>query len=255
MATLPITIGAADDAKGFIGQKYFYGPVTLTNTGNTDLTNLSIVIDKMDDTAEGTREPGKSEDYFDIFYIPTGFTLKANETRVFPIVYIPKKVSTPNLDNAFWWFAKVHVEDGQGNKSRTDASHSPFVMPDNNQDVKQTFVDKWKPDQTKDAFIYSYHIDLITETGVGSRVYDWYLFLDLPAGAYISPEWLASTKGWLALTDISTPVSNTVLATQGDGSHTLDPGSTLPLDIQIVYPNASTEYETLNNLALNYVFN
>lgn len=246
---LPIELGSDDDAKGFSGQRYFFGPVTLTNTGDEDLTGLSLVIDRL----VPSNDSMKWEDYFSVFYTPQNFSLKAKETKFVAFVYKPEQVSMPDYSNDNWWYLYVHAEDMNGNKSNAiDPVHTVFVMPEENTDITQAFLKKWKEDEAKDEYTYSYKLTLSSEAGVGDRVYDWYIFMNLPEGARVSPAWLDTMKDWVHLSGQSTPVSNTILVSPGDGSHTLDPGTSIDLDIEIIYPGESAEYETLNNLALNY---
>jgi hypothetical protein len=248
---LPITTGFYDDAKGYMGQQYFYGPVTLTNTGTTDLIGLSLVVDRF----EGSDKPLDWQDYFEIYYMPANFSIKAGETKFVTVVYIPKQVSMTSYDNTQWWYFYAHVEDAQGNASPAgDPVHTVFVMPEANTDVTQVFDKKWQPDTSKDEYIYSYSLTLTSEEGASARVKDWYLFFNLPEGAYVSPDWLKTQEDWLQLSGEETPVSNSIIVTKGDGSHTIDPGTSIQLDIEIFYPRESTEYETLKNLAFNYKF-
>lgn len=246
---LPIQLGSDDDAKGFIDQRYFFGPVTLTNTGEEDLTGLSLVIDRF----LPSNESMDWEDYFSINYIPSNFSIKAKETKFVALAYEPKKVSMPDYTNENWWYLYVHVEDSNGNKSQAiDPVHTVFVMPEDNKNITQTFLKKWKEDETKDEYTYSYKLTLSSEAGVGARVFDWYIFMNLPEGAIVSPAWLDTIKDWVHLSGQSTPLSNVILVSPGDGSHTIDPGTSIELDIEIIYPGESAQYETLENLALNY---
>jgi hypothetical protein len=246
---LPIELGSDDDAKGFLGQRYFYGPVTLTNTGEEDLTGLSLVIDRFQPSNEGM----DWKDYFNVVYTPDNFSLKAKETKFVSFVYEPKMVSMPDYDNTNWWYLYVNAKDANGNKSQAiDPVHTVFVMPEEKTDITQAFLQKWKEDQTKNEYTFSYKLTLTSEAGTGARVYDWYIFMNLPDGARVSPAWLETMKDWVHLSGQSTPVSNTVLVSPGDGSHTIDPGNSIDLDIEIIYPGDSAAYETLENLALNY---
>ncbi|MCW6016412.1 hypothetical protein K1Y38_27070 [Serratia marcescens] len=54
------------------------------------------------------------------------------------------------------------------------------------------------------------------------------------------------------MADVKSSVNNTALATHGDGSHVISPGTNLNLGIQIIYPAESNDYEFLENLAFNF---
>ena len=79
-------------------------------------------------------------------------------------------------------------------------------------------------------------------------VKEWELSFILPEGAKISPEWLASEGSWVKLNVEKSVNGNIFLDSRDD--HIIKPEMDMALSMQIVYPNQSTDYETLKNLRL-----
>lgn len=111
--------------------------------------------------------------------------------------------------------------------------------------VKQSFVGKWQDTWPSTDYVYSYRLLLCSEE---TMVKEWELSFILPEGAKISPEWLASEGSWVKLNVEKSVNGNIVLDSRDD--HIIKPEMDMALSMQIVYPNQSTDYETLKNLRL-----
>lgn len=236
-----------NDASGYIGQSYFYGPVTVKNTGSTNLINLKLVIDSYDSSSLGDHS-----DYFTIFEEPNEFSLKAGEKKTLLYVYQPKKLTSPEDNDYNWFDVNLHIEDSEGNQSDTERAMTILVRPEKYLNITQSFKGKWVNNENNDEMVYSYRLNLKSDDIQNFPVKDWFVFFNLPHGAYVSPVTIQSVKDWLELVDVKSSVNNTALATHGDGSHVIQPGSDLNLDIQIIYPGESADYESLKNLAFNF---
>ncbi|OTA14561.1 hypothetical protein Xvie_03590 [Xenorhabdus vietnamensis] len=111
--------------------------------------------------------------------------------------------------------------------------------------VTQEYISHWKKEWDKPEYIYSYKLIL---SSAEDPVSAWELSFLLPEGAEPDPNWLASQSSWLTL--------NTEKSVNGEiyldsiSGHVIAPNQDVELDIQILYPGESTDYETLQNLRL-----
>lgn len=244
-----VSVTNGDDAKGFINQEYFYGPVSVTNNSNVDLTELSVHVERF---YGGISTHVNWEEYFEVYYTPEKFDLEKGKTTFVSMVYKPKKVSMPGwVITGVTWECQVTIVDKNGNKSRKYYPHVVFVMPQEDINITQKFLSKWKPDHTKNEYIYSYRLNLTSDY---ETVTDWYVFLDIPGNGVVYPAWLDTVSSWVKLSDYQTPVNNTTFVSIGDASHAILPDTSVTLDIQILYPDESEKYETLGNIGLNGKF-
>lgn len=111
--------------------------------------------------------------------------------------------------------------------------------------VTQTFAGDWADTWPSTNYIYSYKLIL---SSADTEVDKWELSFLLPEGAEVSPEWLETESSWVQLNTEKSVNGNVYLDSQP--GHVIAPEKDIELDIQIIYPNQSTDYQTLKNLRL-----
>ncbi|MBD2801858.1 hypothetical protein ID854_15765 [Xenorhabdus sp. M] len=111
--------------------------------------------------------------------------------------------------------------------------------------VTQKYITHWQKEWGKPEYIYSYKLTL---SSAEDPVYAWELSFLLPEGAEPDPDWLVSQSSWITL-DTEKSVNGEVYLDSVSG-HVITPAQDVELDIQILYPGESTDYETLENLRL-----
>lgn len=249
MKSLPVTVdfnrSKFNDAKGDIGQSYIYGPVSITNHSDTNLSNLSLKV------ADFIVNDGSDwSNFFEVVEIPETFSLQAGESRILVVVYHPLKVTTDNIDNAAIE-ADFYVEDASGNTSETNQGHNILIFPEEERDIEQKFIKKWRREDDGDEFIYSY--DLTLKNNEDIQVTDWFLFFRIKDEGFLDPDWLNSEKSWVREGDYKTSVSNTMLISAENTDHVINPQTETHLELRVVYKGENEAYEYLDNMGFNYV--
>ncbi|ECJ4505939.1 hypothetical protein DNU24_09385 [Salmonella enterica subsp. salamae] len=111
--------------------------------------------------------------------------------------------------------------------------------------VTQSFAGDWADTWPSTNYIYSYKLIL---SSADTEVDKWELSFLLPEGAEVSPEWLETESSWVQLNTEKSVNGNVYL--DSEPGHVIAPENDIELDIQIIYPNQSTDYQTLKNLRL-----
>ncbi|EOX8559789.1 peptidase inhibitor family I36 protein [Salmonella enterica subsp. diarizonae] len=111
--------------------------------------------------------------------------------------------------------------------------------------VTQSFAGDWADTWPSTNYIYSYKLIL---SSADTEVDKWELSFLLPEGAEVSPEWLETESSWVQLNTEKSVNGNVYL--DSEPGHVIAPEKDIELDIQIIYPNQSTDYQTLKNLRL-----
>lgn len=111
--------------------------------------------------------------------------------------------------------------------------------------VSQTYMSHWKPVWDEPNYIYSY--DLVLSSS-DTPVDKWELSFLLPEGAEPDPDWLESESSWLELNEESSV--NGYIVLDSLAGHVIAPEQDIELNVQILYPGESADYETLQNLTL-----
>ncbi|WP_253378876.1 peptidase inhibitor family I36 protein [unidentified bacterial endosymbiont] len=112
-------------------------------------------------------------------------------------------------------------------------------------EVTQQYLSSWQDTWPSTDYLYSYKLML---SSAKTRVVRWELSFILPEKAKVYPQWLESESSWISLNVEKSVNGNIYLDSQS--GHTIDPGKSVELDIQILYPNQSEENKTLKNLRL-----
>jgi hypothetical protein len=108
--------------------------------------------------------------------------------------------------------------------------------------VEQTFRGKWQDWETQ-KWIYSYRLTIRAEK---ERVVRWALgFGDLPEGTSLAKGFTDVFWGQV-IRDGSD--GSVLLGSPEGGGHTIDPGTDLHIDIQVLYPDENPSYEHLTSL-------
>ncbi|ECG8588413.1 hypothetical protein FNI11_01280 [Salmonella enterica subsp. salamae] len=111
--------------------------------------------------------------------------------------------------------------------------------------VTQSFAGDWADTWPSTNYIYSYKLIL---SSADTEVDKWELSFLLPEGVEVSPEWLETESSWVQLNTEKSVNGNVYL--DSEPGHVIAPEKDIELDIQIIYPNQSTDYQTLKNLRL-----
>lgn len=142
------------------------------------------------------------------------------------------------------WSEGEHIVQSVAHKgdreSRPATVH--FTTKDPNLQVIQHFDSHWKKVWNQPQYIYAY---TLTVQAKRTRVTLWTISFDVPTGTAVDPDW-AKTFAFVITKDGS---DGTVVLQNTDSAKTIDPGSPLPLKVQVLYPGEDASYETLNNLS------
>ncbi|MEU7096449.1 peptidase inhibitor family I36 protein [Kitasatospora aureofaciens] len=129
--------------------------------------------------------------------------------------------------------------NGSWNDQAQSALAAPFL---GNLVVEQECKGKWQ-DWESQKWIYSYRITVRAEE---TRVVKWALgFGDLPEGTILYKGF--TDVFWGQVLSDGTDGS-VLLASPEGGGHTIDPGTDLLIDIQVLYPNEDRAHEHLTSL-------
>ncbi|GGT84587.1 Ig-like domain-containing protein [Streptomyces violascens] len=142
------------------------------------------------------------------------------------------------------WSEGEHIVQAVAHKgdreSRPAIVH--FTAKDPNLKVTQHHEGHWKKVWDKDPYIYSF---TLTVQAKRTRVTLWTISFDVPANTTVDPDWAAR----FAFTVVSDGSNGTVELQNQDPKQTIDPGSPLPLNVQVLFPGENTAYETLGGLS------
>ncbi len=135
--------------------------------------------------------------------------------------------------------AMADSANGTWNDQPQSALAAPFL---GNLVVEQAFLSKWQDWQTQ-KWIYSYRITVQAEK---TRVVKWALgFGDLPDGTSLHKGFIDVFWGQILRDGTDGSV---LLASPEGGGHTIDPGTELAIDIQVLYPKEDPAHEHLTSL-------
>ncbi|EAO9680864.1 hypothetical protein BKE81_08555 [Salmonella enterica] len=149
---------------------------------------------------------------------------------------------------------------GQGSATLTCQLTMPFGIVNNGNNMTQTvvtvnearplhvtqsFAGDWQDTWPSTKYIYSYKLIL---SSAETEVDKWELSFVLPDGAEVYLKWLESESSWVELNTEKSVNGNVYL--DSEPGHVISPEKNIELDIEILYPNQSTDYQTLKNLRL-----
>lgn len=135
--------------------------------------------------------------------------------------------------------AMADSPNGTWNDQPQSALAAPFL---GNLIVEQQFLSKWQDWETQ-KWIYSYRI---TVRAAETRVVKWALgFGDLPEGTSLYKGFTDVFWGQISRDGTEGSV---LLASPAGGGHTIDPGTDLLIDIQVLYPKEDPAQEHLTSL-------
>ncbi|EAM2803682.1 hypothetical protein IRR91_000970 [Salmonella enterica] len=149
---------------------------------------------------------------------------------------------------------------GQGSATLTCQLTMPFGIVNNGNNMTQTavtvsdvrplhvtqsFAGDWQDTWPSTKYIYSYKLIL---SSAETEVDKWELSFALPDGAEVYPKWLESESSWVKFNTEKSVNGNVYL--DSEPGHVIAPDKNIELDIQILYPNQSSDYQTLKNLRL-----
>ncbi|MFE4512798.1 peptidase inhibitor family I36 protein [Kitasatospora sp. NPDC056783] len=135
--------------------------------------------------------------------------------------------------------AMADSPNGSWNDRARSALAAPFL---GNLIVEQSFLSKWQDWETQ-KWIYSYRV---TVRAAETRVVKWALgFGDLPEGTSLYKGFTDVFWGQILRDGTEGSV---LLGSPAGGGHTIDPGTDLAIDIQLLYPKESPAQEHLTSL-------
>lgn len=124
-----------------------------------------------------------------------------------------------------------------------DQAQSALAAPQPaNLSIDQQFLSSWQ-DWESQKWVYSYRLTL---HAADTPVQQWSVgFGDLPDGTVLYDQFTSVFWGKI----IEDGSNGTVLLeSPDDGTHIVEPGQALEIDIQVLYPDQNTAYEHLNSL-------
>lgn len=166
-------------------------------------------------------------------------TVPANSSVILRIPVTGKAVGSTEL------VCRLHAPIGVINTGNNVVTTLVHVTEPKPLQVTQQLMSHWKLVWDQPEYIYSYHLIL---TSRDEQVSSWELSFVLPEGAEVSPDWLKTNVNWIIL-NIEKSVEGHVYLESRAG-HIIGPNQDVPLDIQIIYPGESTDYNVINNLRL-----
>ena len=183
-----------------------------------------------------------------------GVDFESGDLTLFTVEDLPGEVYVPPKDSVETKVKLVPTEDkigrnrltcsltlppGYTNEGESSKASIVSVTAERSLEVLQVFQSRWAEEG---GYKYSY---MLTMRSASVRVTSWELSFELPEGAKVSDTWYDTQKNWLDKRETGEMVYLT-----NKGGHTIDPGTNLPLQIQLVYPHQSPVYEYIYSLSL-----
>jgi len=208
-------------------EETYYALLLLTNNSDSTITNAQVTA------------TSSEESIFTVESSSQAIDIPAKSTAIARFPLVGKNIGSATLT------CVLTMPFGIINEGNNMSYTSVSVTEPRKLRVEQTFAGKWQDMWPSTDYIYSYTLLLCSEEAM---VKEWELSFILPEGAKISPQWLASENSWVKLNVEKSVNGNIYLDSLNN--HIIKPEVDMPLSIQIIYPNQSTDYETLKNLRL-----
>ncbi|MFE0176158.1 hypothetical protein ACFWZ2_27930 [Streptomyces sp. NPDC059002] len=161
-----------------------------------------------------------------------------------------KPLGNAQLGTGTWTFTPVEPWSEGSHTVQAIAHHEAttsdpavvrFTAKDLNLRVTQHFDRDWRKEWDKPQYIYSFTLTLQAKK---TRVSLWTLSFTVPPDTVLDPDWLKT----FSYTVKDDGHDGTVILQNTDPHKTIDPGSPLPLGVQVLFPGQSSAYQTLDNL-------
>lgn len=230
VASLPVTevdllMLAENDFSVGIDEKYLF-KLKIENNNATSVENATIEVTIND------------PDIISVSMIPA-FTIPANASVILRVPVTGKTEGSTEL------ICRLHAPLGVINNGDNVVTTSVHVTKPKPLQVTQELMSHWQVVWDQPEYIYSYHLVLSSRD---EQVSSWELSFILPEGSEVSPEWLKTNLNWIIL-NVEKSVEGHVYLESRAG-HIIGPNQDVALDIQIIYPGESAEYNTIHNLRL-----
>ncbi|MFV3326804.1 hypothetical protein ACNFG0_10065 [Pseudomonas sp. NY15372] len=222
--TLSLSMTSELDLK--TGESY-YVSLTIQNQSNMAVKNIVITPRSGDDALLAVDTFNNVVD------------LSAEETRVIRMPVKALAAGTTTLQTA------ISVPPGFVNTGDRQVHAKAVIVTQRDLNVTQILKGHWKKVWDQPEWIYSYGLTL---SSASARVVKWRLSFLLLDGAKLDPDWLETQKHWLEVDEEAS--TEGYIALTNKSGHTVEPGATLPLDIQVLYPEESNQYNQLHNIRL-----
>ncbi|MDC9623344.1 hypothetical protein PSI22_17285 [Xenorhabdus sp. XENO-7] len=209
-----------------IGEEYS-ALLQINNNSSTTITGATIEASSGD------------PDIFTVGSFPPAVDIPANETFSLRIPLTSESQGSADLS------CRLYTPLGIINSGDNTTDTTITVTVPRDLQVSQEYMSHWQKEWDKPEYIYSYKLMLSSAEDPVSK---WELSFLLPEGAEPDPDWLKSQSSWLTLNTEKSVNGNVYL--DSISGHVVDPDQEFELDIQILYPGESTDYETLQNLRL-----
>ncbi|MGA5134549.1 DUF6923 family protein [Streptomyces olivoreticuli] len=161
------------------------------------------------------------------------------------------ELDTPRLSGTAWtytpiedWAERAHTVQAvarRGSEASAPATVR-FTAADPNLKVDQKFGSHWKKVWDKDPQIYSF---TLTVRAKRTRITTWTVMFQVPPNTTVDPDWART----FAFEVVDRGDKGTVKLRNSDSKKTIDPGSPLPLGIQVLFPGEDKTHEFLENLS------
>lgn len=208
-------------------EEAFSALVVIHNTSNKAISNASVTATSSDASV------------FSVDAASVSVNIPANGTALALIPLTGKKLGSAKLT------CMLNLPVGLINSGNNMTYSSVNVTQPRALQVKQTLAGHWQDMWPSTDFIYSYTLTL---SSAETQVDKWELSFLLPADAEVSPEWLKTESSWVKL-NLQKSVNGYVYL-DSEAGHVIEPNKSIDLNIQIIYPGQSTDYNTLKNLRL-----
>ncbi|ERT11774.1 hypothetical protein [Photorhabdus temperata] len=201
-------------------------PVKITNESAEPIANIKVAFDTSDATL------------FTVGAFQSEINIPPKDSKVINVELIPadNKTGRARLDCTLT-LPPGYVNDGDSEKAAivNVTVERPLV-------VLQSFQASWA---AEGGYLHSY---MLTMKSANVRVTLWELSFQLPQGAHVSETWYETQKNWLDKRE-----SGDMVFLTNKSTHTIDPGTDLPLQIQLVYPDQSPAHEYIYSLSLRQI--
>lgn len=228
-------------------------PVKNINLGMTFETNVNLYVDEIYYAAL-TITNNSSIDVMNVIVKPTSLLpavigidsqeikadIPANNKTIIRIPLSGKKEGSSSIE--FRIYTPIGIINNGDNLMTSGEIN---VLPTRDLKITQSYISHWKPVWDQPEYLYSFSFVLSSKS---LDVKLWRLSFRLPEKAEVSPAWLDISKSWVVFNHELSKDGLVVLdSVEGN---TILPEKDITLNIQIIFPGESEEYEYVQNLQL-----